>query len=92
MAGCHKQSVLKCTERDPFIAGRATEEFTVRQRGMCGKPLYLTLDLVFRNGVGGLWCDLAGLKVPGWRGRVTPSVMDDSLGHYPEPLGVKHAT
>jgi hypothetical protein len=69
MAGCHKQSVLKCTERDPFIAGRATEEFTVRQRSMCGKPLYLTLDLIFRNGVGGLWCVIwPGYRFPAGEG------------------------
>jgi hypothetical protein len=41
MAEWYEQSSLNCTGRDPFTAGRATAESTVRQRSMRRKPLYL---------------------------------------------------
>ena len=39
--GCHKQSSLNCTGREPFFTGRATTAFMVRQRSMRRTPLYL---------------------------------------------------
>jgi hypothetical protein len=42
--------------------GRATEEFMVRQRSMCGKPLYLTLDLI-----SGMALEVCGVIWPGYR-------------------------
>ena len=75
MVGCHKQSVLNCTGRDPFIAGRATEEFTVRQRSMRGKPLYLVAQPCSTEWRKGTWRDAAGLNVS--RCRVRANALDD---------------
>ena len=50
-AGCHKQSSLNSTEREPFFTGRATTAFMVRQRSMRRKPLYLEQRPRQRNGV-----------------------------------------
>ncbi len=75
MVGCHKQSVLNCTGRDPFIAGRATKEFTVRQRSMRGKPLYLVAQPCSTEWRKGMWRDPAGLNVFRWRGRA--NALDD---------------
>jgi putative transposase len=49
--GCHKQSSLNCTGREPFFTGRATAAFMVRQRSMRRKPLYLVKQPRQRNGV-----------------------------------------
>jgi len=49
--GCHKQSSLNCTGREPFFTGRATTAFMVRQRSMRRTPLYLTEQPRQRNGV-----------------------------------------
>ena len=50
MAGCHEQSSLNCTRRDPFIVGWATAGSMVRQRSMRRKPLYLATQPSLRNG------------------------------------------
>ena len=50
-AGCHKQSSLNCTGREPFFTGRATTAFMVRQRSMRRTPLYLVKQPRQRNGV-----------------------------------------
>ena len=49
--GCHKQSSLNCTGREPFFTGRATTAFMVRQRSMRRTPLYLVEQPRQRNGV-----------------------------------------
>jgi hypothetical protein len=92
-AGCHKQSGLNCTGREPFIVGRATAESMVSQRSMRGKPLYLAAQPRSTGmALKAMWRDPVGLDVSFWRLRVTHSMTGNPQSRHPEPPGVEHAT
>jgi hypothetical protein len=92
-AGCHKQSGLNCTGREPFIVGRATAESMVRQRSMRGKPLYLAAQpRISGMALKATWRDPVGLDVSFWRLRITHSMTGDPRSRHPEPPGVERAT
>ena len=84
---------LKCTGREPSLAGRATTGPMARyERSMCWKPLYLHVDpSTARRGGGNadragwfLGCLLAGACSASGHGSTL-------LSRVPEPQGVKHA-